>query len=53
MANGGHDSQSFHQGFNAAAFFGICFLGYFDVISGMTFVVLMLILIGFYCYRYG
>lgn len=53
MANDTPGSQSFHQGFNAAAFFGLCALAYFEVISGAVFVVLMLVLIGFYTYRHG
>jgi hypothetical protein len=52
MADDTHDAQSFHQGFNAAAFIGLCALGYFEVISGTAFVVLLLALIGFYTYRY-
>jgi len=52
MSGDTEGSQSFHQGFNAAAFFGLCALAYFEVISGATFVVLMLVLIGFYSYRY-
>lgn len=53
MKNDGHSTQAFHQGFNAAAFFGLSALGYYGVISGPMFVVLMVVLIGFYCYRYG
>ena len=52
MNNGGHDSQSFHQGANAAAFFGLCALAYNGVISSGMFVVLMIAMIGFYSFRY-
>jgi hypothetical protein len=52
MKNDEGDSQSFHQGFNAAAFFGLCALGYYEVISGGMFVVLILLLIGIYSYRF-
>lgn len=52
MSDDDSNSQSFHQGFNAAAFFGLCALAYYEVISGAVFVMLMLALIGFYTYRY-
>ena len=44
--------QEYHQGFNAAAFFGLCALAYYDVISGGMFVLLLIALIGFYSYRH-
>jgi hypothetical protein len=50
--NDGHDTQSFHQGFNVAAVFGLCALGYYEVISAGMFVILMLVLIGIYSYRF-
>ncbi len=52
MNNDGDNSQSFHQGFNAAAVFGLCALGYYEVISGGVFVMLMLLLIGIYSCRF-
>lgn len=53
MADGtGRGSQEYHQGFNAAAFFGLWALLYCDVISGGMFAVLMISLIGYYIYRH-
>lgn len=53
MSDSGNGSQAFHQGFNAAAFFGIFFLWHYEVISGGVAIFLMLAMIGFYLYRHG
>lgn len=52
MDNNGRESRSFHQGVNAAAFFGLCALAYNDVISSGMFVVLMIAMIAIYSFRY-
>ena len=53
MSDSGNGSQAFHQGVNAAAFFGIFFLWNYEVISGGVAIFLMLAMIGFYLYRHG
>lgn len=52
MKQNSGESKSFHQGFNAAAFFGLCFLAYYEVISSGLFILLLIAMIAFYTIKH-
>ena len=53
MKENSGESRSFHQGCNAAAFVGLCFLAYYGVISSVLFVISTVAMIAFYTFKKG
>jgi hypothetical protein len=52
MSNSGNDTRAFHQGANAATFFGIFILYNYEVISGGMAFLILIAMIAFYSYRH-